>query len=181
MTCGPLMAISPAWPGPTSRPSSSRSLNQVPGKGTQTSLMAGEFGSSLTLRGIGDLGKQAVVIPRQLCECSHNWEAAVELGALVEGALADTGVGGESAEDLAAVVRAVLVEEQVLVDQPAGLVVGVEPRAIDLPPALENDRLHLAPERLREAARLELALLVAIFELHKGTPTAPSVARHSST
>jgi len=86
------------------------------------------------LRFVLNLTKRAIVRPVEFRAMAQNWEAAVEMPAFIQRPLADLGVLRQAAEDLGAVDRAVLVQQQVFVDQPAGLVVGAHPGRLDVPP-----------------------------------------------
>jgi hypothetical protein len=58
-----------------------------------------------------------------------NWEIAVELHRLLESAPVDAGVSRKAVEGAGAVVGALLVQQEMDVNQPAGLVVGQQPGA----------------------------------------------------
>eukprot|EP01034_Spumella_vulgaris_P032137 gene32137-39691_t len=87
----------------------------------------------LSLCGVGDLNQQFVVGPDQFGAVAPNRVATVELDALLQRAPADGRVRGEFLEGLGAVVGALAEQEDVFVDEPAGFVIGLEPRAIDRP------------------------------------------------
>ncbi len=66
----------------------------------------------------------------------------MKLGALAQRAFADLGVLGESLVNARAVVGAIAELEGVLVDEPAGGVVGLKPRAVDFLAPLDDDGDH---------------------------------------
>ena len=83
------------------------------------------------LRRVGDLDEEPVMRPTQFGAVAPNRKAAVELKAFLERAPVDGRVRGEFLQGPGAVVGAVAEEQDVFVDETAGLVVGLELGAVD--------------------------------------------------
>ena len=92
---------------------------------------------------VAHLAKQPALRPIQLRARARNWEVTMELGALLQCAFADGGVGGEFFVNLGAVVRSRAEEQHVFVDEPAGLVIRLDPGPIDLAPVFVDGDFQL--------------------------------------
>lgn len=94
---------------------------------------------------VGDLREEAAAVPAQFCDLSQNWEAAVELPALIEPPFAGPGVLREPVDHLCPVVRALL-QQHVAMNEPPSLMISPHPREFDLPLAREEGGLHAAQQ-----------------------------------